>query len=246
MGEPTRSGALTAASLISGTTNVSLNVVFYTLVLLGHVLLWKRSPLWGRILSCTTALYVVVLIATRPWGIGTGLVLVRYMIVVVPIALIGIAHALDEVDRLVVQRAPGEGDGGVRRIGPPTRRGTLRRRTATGAPTPSERLHGPLGVSRGVRPSAMGSIGRASRPTRPSRAERTSFRLSTVSSAVSRTSRPSSSYPFDVCNHNNLYYFYQHVHGKRVLAGYCSDPSRVGVTVAPRRGPRRRSRSRAG
>jgi hypothetical protein len=36
-------------------------------------------------------------------------------------------------------------------------------------------------------------------------------------------------YPFDICNHNDLFYYYQHVHRKRVLAGYCSDPRRIGL-----------------
>lgn len=35
-------------------------------------------------------------------------------------------------------------------------------------------------------------------------------------------------YPFDVCDYNDLYYYYQHFHGKRVIAGYCRDPALIG------------------
>jgi hypothetical protein len=36
-------------------------------------------------------------------------------------------------------------------------------------------------------------------------------------------------YPFDICNYNNPFYYYQHFHGKEVVAGYCSDASILGV-----------------
>ena len=35
-------------------------------------------------------------------------------------------------------------------------------------------------------------------------------------------------YPFDVCDYNNQFYYYQHFHKKNIIAGYCSDRTLLG------------------
>jgi hypothetical protein len=35
-------------------------------------------------------------------------------------------------------------------------------------------------------------------------------------------------YPFDVCDYNDLFYYYQHFHKKNIIAGYCSDKKLLG------------------
>jgi hypothetical protein len=230
MGTPTLRGVLTALSMLSGTTNLPLSVLFFTLCAAGQVVLWKDKPLLGQVFACTTVLYVVALLASHPFGIGQGLVLVRYMIVVVPIALIGVAQAIERVAaRLVMRRSDSHtiacAGGGILLAG-------------------CLFLAGPLPVLQRA-PNDFTGHSAFQGSYDPPRWDRSDARH--VYPAVSRRADQIPpfylwlrdradvaaivEYPFDVCNNNNLFYFYQHFHGKRVFAGYCSDPTRVGVTL---------------
>jgi hypothetical protein len=216
--------------MVSGTTNLPLSVLFFTLCAAGQVVLWKDKPLLGRILACTTVLYVVVLLASHPFGIGAGLVLVRYMIVVVPIALIGVAQAIERVTAGLMPRRPAShpiacAGAGILLAGCLFLAGPLPAlQRAPNNFTGHSAFQGSYDPPRWDRSDARHVYPAVSR-----RADQIPpFYLwlrdqADVAAIVE--------YPFDVCNNNNLFYFYQHVHGKRVLAGYCSDRSRVGVTV---------------
>lgn len=230
MGTPTVRGVLTALSMISGTTSPPLGVLFFILCAVGHVLLWKERPLLGRILACTTVLYVVVLLASRPFGIGAGLVLVRYMIVAVPIALIGVAQAIERVTARLMVRRPDSypiacAGGGILLAGCLFFTGPLPElQRSPNNFTGHSAFQGSYDPPRWDRSDARHVYPAVSR-----RADQLPpFYLwlrdrADVAAIVE--------YPFDVCNNNNLFYFYQHFHGKRVFAGYCSDSSRVGVTL---------------
>jgi len=108
-GAPTLSGVLTALTLISGTASAPLNLLFYALCVAGHVRLFRVAPLLAWIFLGVTGSSVALLLAARPEGIGTGLVLLRYMIVVVPIALTGVAVAIDRTAAWLVKRPEGAG-----------------------------------------------------------------------------------------------------------------------------------------
>lgn len=232
-GAPTSSGILTALTLISGTANVPLNLLFYALCLAGLVTILRGEPLLGWMLFGVTGAYIVVLLVSRPEGLGTGLVLLRYMIAVVPVALVGVAAALDRATARLLRLPP---DGGVVAC-------------AAGAAVLSGCLYfaGPLPqLRRGPNNFTGHSAFQGSyEPVRWERSDARhvfpafSLREDDVSPFYRQLRDRADvdaivEYPFDVCNHNDLFYFYQHVHGKRVLAGYCSDPRRIGRRTAPR------------
>jgi hypothetical protein len=226
-GTPTVGGFLTALSMISGTASVPWNLVVYTLCVPGHVLLWKEKPLLGRMFLWATGLYVVVLLVSRPKGIETGLVLLRYMIVAVPIALIAVAVAVERVASRLAGGRPDARSAACAASGIALAGGLF--------------LAGPLpGLESAPNDFTGHSAFQGS--YEPLRWDRSDARHVYPAFSLRSDQIPSFyrwlrdradiavivEYPFDVCNHNDLFYYYQHFHGKRVLAGYCSDPRRIG------------------
>jgi hypothetical protein len=108
-GTPTITGIFTALTLISGTSSVLWSLLFYALSVAGHVELARDEPLLSSIAFGVVGTAFTLLIVTRPEGIGAGLVIVRYMIAVVPIALIGVSVAIDRAAARLARRRRGDG-----------------------------------------------------------------------------------------------------------------------------------------
>jgi hypothetical protein len=229
-GTPTVEGVLTALTIVSGTASVPGNLLFFGLCALGHYVLWKTKPLLGALFVGATGAYVVTLLATRPEGINAGLIVVRYMIVVVPIALTGVALGVERLTAAIATRTRTNPSvaclaGGVVLAG-----GFF--------------LAGPLPDAQRAPNNFMGHSAYQGSYQRPRWDQSDAHH---PYSAVWRRADQIPSfyhwlrdqpdvaaiveYPFDVCDFNDLYYYYQHFHGKRVVIGYCGDPRRIGVPV---------------
>ena len=232
-GHPTVSGILTALSLISGTANLPLNLAFYALCVAGQIRLLRDQPLLGWIFLGVTGVSIALVLVSHPAGIGTGLVLLRYMIVVLPIALIGVAVTIEFLAARLARARPDGPSLACALVG-----ATLAGCLYLAGPLP-QLQHAPNNFT--GHSAFQGSY-------EPVRWERSDARhvfpaFSMREDQVSPFYRWLSGraevdaiveYPFDVCNHNDLFYYFQHVHGKRVLAGYCSDPRRIGQRLMRR------------
>jgi hypothetical protein len=210
-----------------------LNLLFYALCLAGLVTSLRDEPLLAWMFLGVTGASFVALLVSRPEALGSGLVLLRYMIVVVPVALAGVATALDRAAARLL-RLPPDGAflacaaggavlaGGLYVAGPlPLLQRAPNNFTGHSA---FQGSYEPVTWER--------SDARHPFPAFSLRADEVSpfYRWLRDRAEVDTIVE----YPFDVCNHNDLFYFYQHVHGKRVLAGYCSDPRRIGRRLAMR------------
>jgi hypothetical protein len=232
-GHLTLHGVMTAATLLSGTTNVLLNVLFFMLLVAGYNLLLRNNPLLGWIFISTICAYVVVLLASRPQGLDAGAILLRYAIVVVPISLTVVAVAVDNLLKQIqnIKWMP-------RRVPILCALGLFGCLYAAG-PLPA--LYVP--------PNNLTNHAIFQSSYQRKTWQNTDLLFVYPSFVIQQDEIPSFynwlrgqsnvsaiiEYPFDLCSYNNLFYFYQHFHGKRILAGYCSDPALVGYTFAPLR-----------
>jgi hypothetical protein len=228
-----------AATLLSGTANVPLNALFYLLLLAGLFLLFKHYALLGWTCLSTIAAYAVVILASRPTGLDTGAVMLRYMIIAVPVALTLVALALDGL--------------------------ITRARQTPGIPR-GLAIVGAAGflaclLAAGPLPALYGDPNNFDNHT----AFQYSFKHTTWEASQADTVYPAFQvkqdqiprfynwlagqsniaavieYPFEICDYNDLFYYYQHFHRKRVIAGYCLDaalfgyrsPRSQGQTEAP-------------
>jgi hypothetical protein len=231
MGKLTWTGVVTAATLLSGTVNGPLNVLFFLSCLLGLIWLFRRDPLLGWIFLSTFCAYVIVLLASRPMGLNTGAVLLRYMIVAVPMALMLVALTLD---RFLTQAQDVKWiPGGIPMLLVAGFIGCL----YAAGPLPTQQ----------VRPNNFTNHS----------AFQGSYRQPTWECSVANTVYPAFSvrqdqippfyrwlggqsnvktiveYPLDICDYNDLFYYYQHFHRKRVIAGYSTDPTLLGSGYTP-------------
>jgi len=224
-----------AATLLSGTANGPLNALFYMLLLAGFVLLFQQNRLLGWTFLSAIGAYPVVFAASRPTGLDTGAVMLRYMIAVVPVSLTLVALALDGLITRA-QQIPG------------MRRGL-----------PVAGAAGFLGClcAAGPLPALCLSPNNFTNHS----AFQYSYKRSTWESSGAVTVFPAFrvernqippfynwlggqtnmaaivEYPFDICDYNDLFYYYQHFHHKRVLAGYCRDARLLGYGFPPSADP---------
>jgi hypothetical protein len=220
-----------AATLLSGTVNFPLNALFYLLFLAGFILLFKQKPLLGWTCLLTLAAYPVVFLASGPMGLNTGAVMLRYMIIGVPAVLTLVALAMD---RLITraQQIPGMHPS-----------------------LPLAGAAGFLGCLWAAGPLPALYVSRTDFAGHS--AFQYSYTPSTWEYAQADTVFPPYpvkqdqippfynwlrgqsniaaiiEYPFDVCDYNDLFYYYQHFHQKRVLAGFCRDATLLGYRLAP-------------
>jgi len=232
-GEGSWSGAGTsdAMTLLSGTTSVPWNISFYGLLLVGLISMFRKYLLLALFCLVTVILYVVALMISRPFGLETGVVVVRYMIVVLPLALSAIAVGVDTLLNL-----PGKQKGLFGLASHPVVGvcivGFLVVGLAVAGPLPAlyaapnnftnhsayQGSYAPpdphRSDARHVYPGFSLSINDVPEFYR-------SLRVRSDIDAIVE-------YPFDVTNYNNLFYYYQRVHGKKVIAGYSTDRELVG------------------
>jgi uncharacterized membrane protein len=231
MGKLTLDGVITATTLMSGTVNCPLTILFSLLCIIGQKLLFRHNPLLGWIFLSTICAYIVVLLVSRPLGLDTGAVLLRYTIVVVPMALTMVALAIDQFLMRVrnIKRIH-------RSIPILMVAGFIGCLYAAG---PLSALH--------VLPNNFTNHSAFQGSYKHQMWERSD--ANTVYPAFSVKQDQISpfyrwlggqsnieaviEYPFDICDYNDLFYYYQHFHKKRVIAGYCTDPMLLGYRIAP-------------
>jgi hypothetical protein len=229
-GHMTLDAVWNAATLLSGTVNGPLNALFYLLCLAGLISLLKQNPLLGWTCLSTVTAYLVVLLASRPTGLATGAVLLRYMIILEPVALTLVALAIDDLISRA-QLMPG-----MHRSLPVLGASVFLGGLWAAGPLPA--LYIP--------PNNFANHS----------AFQYSYRHSTWEHSEANTVFPSFQvkqdqippfyhwlgghsncaaiieYPFDTCDYNDLFYYYQHFHHKRVLAGYCFKASMLGYRAS--------------
>ena len=231
MGKLTWAGVITAATLLSGTANTPLNILFFLFCFLGQKWLFRRDPLLSWILLSTLCAYVIVLLVSRPMGLNTGAVLLRYMIVTVPMALMLVALTIDRflTEARAVQWIPGS-------VPMLMVAGFIGCLYAAG-PLPSQQV---LPNNFTNHSAIQGSCRHLTWECSAANAVYPAFSVrqdqippfyrwlggqSNVETIVE--------YPFDICDYNDLFYYYQHFHKKRVIAGYSTDPTLLGSGYAP-------------
>ncbi len=226
-GTPTAQGIGTMLTLLAGTAVVPFVLAVFLLALWGFVRLYRSEPLLGGMVLAVPASSIALFLVSRPEGIGTGLVMLRYMIVAVPIVLLCVAVGLDGVAARLTAKRPQAHEpttaalaaalaGGLFLAGPlpALQRGP----NDFMGHTAFQGSYEPVGWER--------SDARHLYPAFSLRQDQISPFYRWLAGRPDVTAIVE--YPFDVCNYNDLFYFYQHVHGKRVFAGYCSDPLRTG------------------
>jgi hypothetical protein len=222
-GKLTWDGVITAATLLSGTVNLPLNVLFFLLGIAGLRWLFKSDALLGWIFLSTTGAYIMVLLISRPLGLNIGAVLLRYMIVTVPSALTAVAVGLERflaqsqkikrMHRSLSIMAVGCFVGCLYVTGPLPAQHVLPNnftnhsafqgsyRHMTWEYSKANSVYPAFSVKADQIPSFYHWLGRQT------------------------NSETIIEYPFDICDYNDLFYYYQHFHRKRVIAGYCTDPA---------------------
>lgn len=209
-------GLADAFGLLAGSSSPWLAVPFYGFLSLGAVALHRRAPLLAGIFGTVVALYIAALTASRPFGLGNGVVALRYAIVLVPIGLVCVAAGIDE---LPGRWAPAVAAATILALflwgplpaiyAPPNNFTGHSAYQGSYAPLDPERSE-----ARHVYPGHSVTVGEVPEYYRILRGR------GDVGTIVE--------YPLDVTNYNNLFYFYQRVHGKRVVAGYCPDRGLLG------------------
>jgi hypothetical protein len=228
-GSLTWNGILTAATLASGTTNIFLNLAVFSLGLGGLILLFKREPLLGWLFLATLAAYLAALLASRPAYLNEGATLLRYMIVMVPILLTTAALAIDclvtwvqtfkPFPRLLPVLGVAGFLGCLYATGPLPSLQALPNNFMNHSAFQKNYRHHTWKSSR-IEPHYPGFVVQSDQIPPFYRWLRGQSDIKTIIE-----------YPFDTCDYNNVFYYYQHFHQKRVLAGYCINPALLGGTV---------------
>jgi hypothetical protein len=234
-GNMTLEAVWNAATLLSGTVNGPLNALFYLLFLAGFALLFQQNRLLGWTFLSAIGAYPVVFLASRPAGLDTGAVMLRYMIVVVPVSLTLVALALD----CLITRA--QQIPGMRRSLPVAGAACFLGCLWAAGPLPAQYRT----------PNNFASHSAFQYSYNRSRWESSDAVTVYPAFHVKQNQIPPFynglggqsniaaivEYPFEICDYDDLFYYYQHVHHKRVLAGYCRDVTLLGYGFPPSADP---------
>ena len=227
-GEFTVNGFMTIPTLLFGTMNYAINVILIFLCVVGCIFLIKNKSLLCGIFLTTIFAYFLVLLVSQPQGINSGMVMLRYMIVVVPIALTMVAIAIDELYLRIQNRwkihpvisfiAIFIIAGFFFVMGPlpdiyATPNNFTNHSAFEGSYMP---YHWECSDARSVYPAY--SIMQDQIP----QFYHWLRKQSNIKSIIE--------YPFDICDYNDLFYYYQYFHKKNVIAGYCINPKLLGYT----------------
>jgi hypothetical protein len=224
-----REGVLTAATLLSGTANLVLTLLFFILLTVGLIVLLKSKPPLGWLFFIAIAGSVALLVLSRPQGVHRGAVLLRYTIVAVPIGLLLVSVAFDFfLMRLPLTKGFKSwlGTAGVIALlvvffvaGPlPAIYAGSNNFTNHSAYQGSYQRNWERSEAHSVYPDF--SINREQVPV--------FYRWLATEPGIKAIIE----YPFDICDYNDLFYYYQHFHGKQVFAGYSRETKAFGYSVA--------------
>ncbi len=224
-------GVVTAVGLFSGTAFWPPALLLCFFCLFGQVLLFRKNRILAWLFLSLFLAYVVILAASGPLGLDIGAVALRYMIVLVPVGLTLVAISLEHFLSVLhdAKRAYRVAAiallvmfiGGLFLAGPlPAQLNDQSNFTDHSA---FQGSYAPLSWSQsrinGVYPGL--SIKENQIPP--------VYHLLACMPDIKTVLE----YPFDVCDYNDLFYYYQHFHGKRVLAGYCADTAVIGYVIPP-------------
>ena len=214
------------ASMLAGTASMPLVVLFHGLLAVGLACLFKRAPLLASILLASAVLCYVSLAITRPDLIHSARVVSRYVVAAFPLALVLVAHGVGTL----ASALPSAREWG-RWGGPGPMVGWL----ACGAVVVALFALGPMPRLYGGPNNFTGHAAflESYAPLRwdrsyPSDMLRDAPVIDGIGALSPFYQRLASDaecgaiieYPMLVGDHFNLYYYYQHFHGKRVVAGY--------------------------
>lgn len=231
-------GFRTITMLVSGTANTPLTVVYFVLCLTGLAILIRRNTLLGVTFATIICAYLLVLFVTRPNGVHDAVVMLRYMIVVVPITMTLAALAFDSLYVLTQRLTSSAGVSkaviaifGVCLIA-------------------SLFVTGPLPETY-VSPNNFTNHSAFQGSYEHHTWDRSDARHIFNDFPAKQDEIPGFyhwlneqndiqtiiEYPFDFANSNNLLYYYQHFHKKRVIVGYSRERKYmlrgIGLTMPP-------------
>jgi hypothetical protein len=226
-GRMTLEGVSCALTLLSGTANPPSNLLYYLLAAWGLVSLLSRGHQLGWLFVITVPGYLAVLAASRPLGLENGVVMLRYMIVSVPVTLTLVAVAIEDIASRLKRK---DDFSALPLLGAGCLAGLL---FASGPlpglyDTPNNftnhaAFQGSYHTMNWNRSDAHEIYPAFS--VSPQDVSPFYFRLKDRSDV-----RTIVEYPFDVCDYNDLFYYFQHFHQKKVVAGYCSDSAILGYS----------------
>ena len=252
-GEWTAKGLREAATLLAGTTDLPLVLVFFAVAVFGLAALARTSPggaLLARVFIANVAMAGVLLAAARPFGLGSGIVLLRYAIALLPLTLLAVAAGFDALGKRVETQGAGAPGGAVERaarlrmMAAPAAFGLFLALLAVAGPmrwidrppnnfTNHSAYQGSYDPPEDSRADARHVYPGYS----PGRGEVSEFYAHLASmSGPGAAPGPIVEYPLDITNYNNVFWFYQRVHRREVVAGYCPDGAIVGHRVQPETG----------
>jgi hypothetical protein len=223
----------TAVTLLSGTPNIGLNFLFYLLVLAGAMLLFKVNRLFFWLSIASAGCYPIVLALSHPTGMDNGEVLLRYMIVVVPLALTFLSLELDSI----LTKASSQTPPILKWIPTILAPITILMVFFDSGPLPALYQSGSNFAHHGA---FQNSYVKQSWQTLESHSVYPDSELKQENIPSFYKWLPAQSniasvieYPYDLCDYNNLLYYYQHFHHKRVIAGYYDQTNILGYTLPP-------------
>lgn len=221
--------------LLSGTHRPPLAVLFWALLIIGQAVLVRRNTLFGFMSLCSLVLLYLPLTIARWPGISAPIVLARYIIAVFPLSFICVAAGLDSIaDRIsgIMGCRSGDGKGLI---------GNLVAALFISALL----FSGPL-MRIYTSPNNFTNHSAFQESYKPITWVQ-SYNSDIVPGyfVVKKTEIPSFylwlgqqtnvctiiEYPMSVCDHENLYYYFQHFHRKYVVAGFIGARDLVRYTV---------------
>jgi hypothetical protein len=215
-----------AATLISGTAQPVLNLLFWICTAVGAVTLCRRNPPFGWMLVSLFPLHAMALIFSRPDSAQAAIVLVRYCIPLVPVSLLFAACGIEKILETAAARVKLQTGlqmaaavafiGALALCGPlPQCYVTPNNFTNHGA---FQYRYAPIDWSE--------SFSSDLKPTDSTL--NTAIRVGEVCPfygvlATNSDKRPIVEYPMFIGDHFNPLYYYQHFHRRPVIVGYTTD-----------------------
>lgn len=217
-----------AALLISGTGQRILALCFWAAFFAGAIEQCRRDLWWGCMLLSLFPLHALALVISRPDSVQSAIVLLRYCIPLVPVSLLlaacGLETGLEALAARVSLRPTAQGLIGF----------ALVAALCLGGPLPQCYIAPNNFTSHGAYQHHYERIDWSrsfySDLTPANFTLRTAIRAEEVSPfygfiAQHPNGRPLVEYPMLIGDHFDLLYYYQHMHRRRVLAGYTADMS---------------------
>lgn len=221
------------ASLLSGTSNPACILLFVVFLGIGLFAIYKAKPLLGNIVAATALCYFVALILFQPASVRAAIVVSRYLILLFPLGFLAVAAGIDAVLEYVASRTP-PGRTAFSQLA--LNAGWVVFVAALFVSGPLPRLY--------AKPNNFTNHSAFQESYKPLNWDQSytseiakeffSIERKRIPAFYSQLAKepPLSiiEFPMSFVNQSNLYYYYQHFHRQRVLAGYLA---RIDVFKSP-------------